>query len=446
MTAALAVVLSAAVLTFTLVPIATRRGYARAAEHDTYDSLIQQRDMLYEAIKELESDHEMGKLSDEDYAVLSGRYRRQAVAAMKAVNERELAVEEAVQELRRSGGAVVYSTTAVESVCSSCGSAAPVGATICARCATARQPRPARAGRNAAAWTAGAAAVVIVFVAFTAGLYLRSSGAQAAASPIANIPMSVNAVALAPDVKTVLAGTDSGVLRSTDVGSTWRSGSGLTGDVTSVAVASDGAYYGVASGRLYRSADGGASWTAVGGSPPDGSLQAVTVSASGVLYAADRSGALYTSGDAGRGWALTAPARGALVPSLAVGSLQPTVLFAAQTGTGVLLSSGGKWGSANGAVNGALPTTNVTTLAFDLNSGEGGTLPTGERVQGTLYAGTDQGVFKSSDFGASWFGLSLRQPIRAITVSPDGSGLLIAVSDSGAVFRSTDRGVTWSGK
>ena len=50
--------------------------------------LSEERDRALGALKELEFDHRTGKISDEDYRSLVGDYRRQAAAALKALEPR----------------------------------------------------------------------------------------------------------------------------------------------------------------------------------------------------------------------------------------------------------------------------------------------------------------------------------------------------------------------
>ena len=49
--------------------------------------LIEQRDRVYEAIRELDFDHRMGKVEADDYRQTRGRYAAQAVELMKALDD-----------------------------------------------------------------------------------------------------------------------------------------------------------------------------------------------------------------------------------------------------------------------------------------------------------------------------------------------------------------------
>lgn len=58
-----------------------------AAEERPIAQLLAQKDTVYSAIKELEFDHAMGNLSDQDFRELSGRYEDRAVALLQSIDE-----------------------------------------------------------------------------------------------------------------------------------------------------------------------------------------------------------------------------------------------------------------------------------------------------------------------------------------------------------------------
>ena len=119
-------------------------------------------------------------------------------------------------------------------------------------------------------------------------------------------------------------------------------------------------------------------------------------------------------------------------------------LYLATLDQGVLTSRDGQtWAPASGFVTGALPTLQIAALTFDPRSGDSYLTPTGERLTGALYAGTDQGLFKSVDGGASWTRLPLQTDVKALAVHPSRSETLLVVDSRGRVFRSEDRGLTW---
>ena len=54
---------------------------------DSYHRLLQQKEVIYTAIKELDFDYHMGKLSQEDYQNLRANYQQQAVDLLKHLEE-----------------------------------------------------------------------------------------------------------------------------------------------------------------------------------------------------------------------------------------------------------------------------------------------------------------------------------------------------------------------
>jgi photosystem II stability/assembly factor-like uncharacterized protein len=135
------------------------------------------------------------------------------------------------------------------------------------------------------------------------------------------------------------------------------------------------------------------------------------------------------------------------VPDAARGDGLPWLFLASAT-EGVLASpdAGASWTPASGVLNGALPSRRVTSLAFDADSGETAVTPDGRTLRGTLYAGTEQGLFKSLDRGQSWGRLPLAASVAAVGAAGGGSPLVVAVDRDGQVYRSRDRGVTWDAK
>lgn len=119
-----------------------------------YENLIVQRDATYSAIKDLENDHAMGKLSDGDYRSLRVKYESKAVAILQELDglkgspqpesmlTRERSIEEEVKRLRRSAG---------EGKCVKCGTPHAPDDVFCAKCgASLRGVRCPSCGRRAA--------------------------------------------------------------------------------------------------------------------------------------------------------------------------------------------------------------------------------------------------------------------------------------------------------
>jgi hypothetical protein len=111
-----------------------------AASDPVLENLIVQRDATYAAIKDLEFDHAMNKLSNADYRSLRGKYEAKAVAILQQLDSvtasqrrrarstlNDHAIERQVQMLR-GGAKPVY--------CANCGTRAAPSDKYCAKCGT----------------------------------------------------------------------------------------------------------------------------------------------------------------------------------------------------------------------------------------------------------------------------------------------------------------------
>lgn len=435
---------------FVLFPLARRKPYrASTIRQSEYDELREERDSAFGAISELESDLELGKLSQEDYRELYGRYRRQAVSALKATSEREAVlsarIEQAVRETKRAQ----LSTVADRSdTIGSARAAQPVEAATDPEVVS--RPRGARGAllrpglaRRPVVLFGTLAGIFVLLVAGTATIYVRGSRQAERAAAIGDL--GVDAAALVVnrvESNILLAATVGGLRQSLDGGATWTESTAPEGAVSSVTQQPDGTLYALIEGAPFRSPDGGARWTATGKAPAR--LEALGSAESGLLVGTDGAGMAYGSTDAGKTWKPVDIEKGPSFTTLALATGEPLTLFGAGPGTGILLNEEGAWGSANGVINGKLPTDSVRSLAFDAASGEGDPRPNGGKAAGTLYAATDLGVFRSTDYGGSWSRTGLDKDTTAVAVLP-GTQLIYATGGDGKVYRSTNRGVSWEG-
>lgn len=111
-------------------------------------SLLETKESLYEAIKELEFDRQAGKLSEEDFKALSGLYRERALAVLRQIDEAEkldvgdepssleLELEREISSLRRVPEREKGAETAPPSMtlCSACGGPLGEGDRFCSSC------------------------------------------------------------------------------------------------------------------------------------------------------------------------------------------------------------------------------------------------------------------------------------------------------------------------
>lgn len=95
---------------------------APAPMDSTLENLLSAREAAYSAIKDLESDHAMGKLSAADYLSLRGKYEGKALAILQQLD----AAQASLQADRREA--------APDGACPHCGAASVPGAKFCRAC------------------------------------------------------------------------------------------------------------------------------------------------------------------------------------------------------------------------------------------------------------------------------------------------------------------------
>ncbi len=192
-------------------------------------------------------------------------------------------------------------------------------------------------------------------------------------------------------------------------------------------------YASILYGPLYKTTDGGATWSQLPLSVPSmNTIGAVTVDPthSSVVYAAWYGIAKSTNG--GATWSgFSNPA--AYIGTIVVDPTNPSLVYAGGNGYGIYKSTngGGTWNPANTGL------TNNGVFAIVMAPG----------TPQTLYAATDGGgVFKSTDGAATWApansGLA-NLGTRGLTVDP-ATGTLYAATAGSGVYKSTDGAASWT--
>jgi len=261
---------------------------------------------------------------------------------------------------------------------------------------------------------------------------------------------------------TLYAGTyGGGVFKSTDGGVSW-SASGPTNIYTSVtalaidAVTPTTLYAGsIYSPGVFKSTDGGASWNATELARGVLSL-AIDPLTPTTLYAGDDASGVFKSMDGGANWSsallfyygLCGPCGG--VGALTIDPLRQTTLFG---GTGVITAydydgsflytaSGRVFKSTDGGTGWGMSTwldddESVQTLAIEPR--------TDPQTPVTVYAGTTLRVVKSTDGGVSWNPTGLTGvAVSSLAIDPLTPTTLYGGTNSGGVFKSTDGGASWN--
>lgn len=173
------------------------------------------------------------------------------------------------------------------------------------------------------------------------------------------------------------------------------------------------------------SADEGA-WTSIGPQGRNVAALAVAPSRPFIVYAGLEGLGLYRSADRGRTWA-PAGLPGELFYDLTVDPAHPETVLAA--------TRSGLYKTTNRGIQFQL-------LWTDLEGVQALSFVPGQT--GVLLAGNASGLWKSTDAGTSWLHIGAKPGrITALAIDPRTPRVLYAGLASGALFKSTDGGLTW---
>ncbi len=290
---------------------------------------------------------------------------------------------------------------------------------------------PCNTGLSDTSITCLAAQGSVVFAGtFSNGMFLSTDGGTVWVS--VNTGITGNSVAaLAANKGNVFAGTDGGVFVSSDTGAAWASvGKDVPGfgPVVSIDEGQLGLFVTDGS-KIFVSADGGTSWSSTGLGIPYGIITSVET-ANGRIFAATNMFGIFVSADAGKSW--EAPTAGLPEESGAF----PAIDALLATRTSIVLGSSG---------NGAFRSTDNGESWLNADSGmishESRWIYSLACDGATTYAGTLDGVYVSSDDGASWSPTEVKEVINSLAAD---NGLAVAASADDSVFFSTDGGKHWT--
>ncbi|GAC1479784.1 MAG: hypothetical protein PVSMB9_03810 [Candidatus Dormibacteria bacterium] len=237
-----------------------------------------------------------------------------------------------------------------------------------------------------------------------------------------------------------------GVLRSSDAGSSWTAVTPTLDAAWVVRFDTQQpatAYAGTQTSGLLKSLDEGKTWTASGaGLPVD--VRSIDIQ-NGTLVVGTSQG-VYDSTDGGTSWhALGLPDVDISAVALLAKPNGFTIFAGADNGNagaGYLLSSedlSGSWRALKGTVPADATVATIAVAAAP----SGGSQP-------PVIAGTSQGLFRSDDRGVTWSALNGLPPgdINLVLFNPANPDQIYAGSDAdqgnGGVFRSLDRGASWT--
>lgn len=214
-------------------------------------------------------------------------------------------------------------------------------------------------------------------------------------------------------------------------------------------------------GGLSKSTDGGGSWTAAINGVIVGSVNAIVIDPDtrSTIYAGTSLG-VFKSTNSGGSWdrrnqGLTFTH----VNALAIDPKRPSTIYA---GTGAFIgppaffgAGGGIFKSTDGGATWAATAFNEKPSSIIVMS-----LAIDPRKSQMLYAGTTGGFFRGLKGGKKWKGPTLTEPqpnfsasaVNSIAIDPNDrstihvamGGITTFVPTTGGIFKSTDRGITWS--
>ena len=220
---------------------------------------------------------------------------------------------------------------------------------------------------------------------------------------------------------TLLAGTNGGIYRSTDSGSTWSSISNTRSNSFNAFIFQSGSTTNIFAGAdnaIWRSTDSGVTWTNTGGRPGVMAFTYFTIDSTNNLVAGATGGTLHYSAD-GNSWSTV---------QVASSGAAINTLFA--TSTTILAGADGIYSSNNLSTwSGIAGVSNTLTFkAFYLLGTD-------------IFASSGIGVWKSSTSSPTNWSLVNGFQSRVTGFLSLGSALF-AVSDYG-IYKSTNNGVTW---
>ena len=169
-----------------------------------------------------------------------------------------------------------------------------------------------------------------------------------------------------------------------------------------------------------------------GSGPYAGPVQCLAVDpvSSETVYAGTYGGGVYKTSDGGMTWTATNQGMSATdVTALVIDPAENQTIYAG-TANGVFKTTNGavSWVNLHGGYD-------AKVLAID---------PADTRV---IYAGTMRGVYKTADGGTTWIAANNGLPaaeVTGLTVNPTYTGTVYAVISESGLYKTTDGGTTWS--
>lgn len=420
----------AAALLWILWPLIGRSGVTESQRPEgAPDDIAERTLLLYQELEEIDLEHEQGDLTAAEYASLREAQKQRVISLLQA-RQREAG---ALSAARERGDADELSDAIEAEVLRIRARRRGQLDESAGQSAAAEAPASAMARGVHWLWIGVPALLVLIAFGGIFQLYRASSRTLTEQTPVARVDAAalVDFAFVAPDQ--VLLANANGLLESRDGGWAWTQSSL---DAVPVAMAVSPAGAGVAyvfsEDSVHISADAGRTWQAVTGTLPGAEILAAAVNpyVPTEVYASFAAAGLQRSRDGGRTWEAVATPDNEAIVAIYVGGIPPLLFIAVESGR-VLASSdeGETWAAASGAVTMALRGP-VRALS-------------GAPDGSVLYAAAHTGLFMSTADGQTWVDLPLRKPLVAVAADPANDRTVLAVTETGEVYRSTDGGIAW---
>ncbi len=234
----------------------------------------------------------------------------------------------------------------------------------------------------------------------------------------------------------LFAGTESGLVRSSDFGNSWRNVPlGISRIPASLALGGPGGQtqlyaYGAGLGVM-SSANLGETWTRADANLGGSTVSLVTTDPGGKnVYAASGRGLLRFDHESGAWVAATSGLSGGDITSVSFDSDNPSIMFATSTG--------GAFKSVNGGSEWVPIARNVRMQPRFMD--------THLTIKTRMIASGLQGAFVSTDRGNSWFQAKPagnKMEIRSLTFTPKNAGIIHAATRTQGVLVTNDGGLSW---